>query len=403
MSRKISNRVGSPVRGYDFFGQEKFVNFVWQKILHGNVLLVAPKRFGKTSVMYSLIDNPRDNSKIIHADLESVSEPADMIIQLLEGLAKDESFDGVATKIGFLTDIWNVFKSNFEEVDIYLAKVKLRETLREDWQTKGKEIFQKVSELDSTVIFLLDEFPMMLDAMVKRGKRDDAKSLLRWFRSLRISPDLQNRVRFMIAGSIGIDHVLNELGEIKSINDFEKVKLAPFSPSVAHEFLDILCARYSLPLDDEMKSQVLQLIGTPVPYFIQIFFSKIHETRLLEEIDVTTEIIDKIYREKVLGVDCKTYFEYYYQRLKDYYEPDEEKAARGILRNIAVKEELQKTTCYQTYRKIIGKKANLESFSSLMTELENDFYVIYEPETDSYQFGSKLLRDWWLRHYGMTL
>jgi hypothetical protein len=52
---------------------------------------------------------------------------------------------------------------------------------------------------------------------------------------------------------------------------------------------------------------------------------------------------------------------------------------------------------------VIGKKADLEKFGGLMTELENDFYIAFNYENDSYEFGSKLLRDWWLRHYGMTI
>jgi hypothetical protein len=36
-----------------------------------------------------------------------------------------------------------------------------------------------------------------------------------------------------------------------------------------------------------------------------------------------------------------------------------------------------------------------------MTDLENDFYIRFEADTHRYQFACKLLRDWWLRHYGM--
>ena len=45
-------------------------------------------------------------------------------------------------------------------------------------------------------------------------------TLLRWLRALRLSPENRN-VHFLIAGSIGIGRVLNQLGEIKSINDFD--------------------------------------------------------------------------------------------------------------------------------------------------------------------------------------
>ena len=275
--------------------------------------------------------------------------------------------------------------------------------LRNDWQSKGQEIFEKVAESDTQVIFILDEFPMMLDSMLKNGKQEDAKILLRWFRSLRLAPDLQDKIRFVIAGSIGIDQILGQLNEIASINDFEKLKLNPFTPKVANEFLDELCSTQNIPIEKDVRLKMLELVGKPIPYFIQILFSEVHKAYFQDDEDINVELVEKIYRDKVLGVDCKTYFEHYYGRLRQYYDPNEEKAARKILRELAVAGELKKSTCYQIYQKVVGKGGGLEEFGALMTELENDFYVTFEYEGDNYEFGSKLLRDWWLRHYGMTI
>jgi hypothetical protein len=36
-----------------------------------------------------------------------------------------------------------------------------------------------------------------------------------------------------------------------------------------------------------------------------------------------------------------------------------------------------------------------------MTDLENDFYIRFDADAHQYEFASKLLRDWWLRHYGL--
>ena len=51
----VENRVGPPVRGEDFYGREAFVKLVSDKLKVGHVLLAAPRRFGKTSVMYRLM------------------------------------------------------------------------------------------------------------------------------------------------------------------------------------------------------------------------------------------------------------------------------------------------------------------------------------------------------------
>jgi len=54
----ITNLVGPPVRGTNFYGREAFANLASDKLKAGHVLLAAPRRFGKTSVMYRLMDNP---------------------------------------------------------------------------------------------------------------------------------------------------------------------------------------------------------------------------------------------------------------------------------------------------------------------------------------------------------
>jgi len=248
---------------------------------------------------------------------------------------------------------------------------------------------------------VLDEFPMMIDRMARSAKhREEAKTMLRWLRALRQSPNTRN-VRFLIAGSIGIGHVLNQLGEISAINDFEQVRLEPFPPKMAMGLLTELERSQKIKLSDGCKRKMLQLIGTHVPYFIQIIFSEAAKAHAQDGEPITPKRIEQIYRDKVLGVDCKTYFDHYYGRLRDYYQPQEEKAIKRILRELAVVGRLTRDACNQFYRENLGSRSDVEEFNRLMTDLENDFYIRFDADARQYEFASKLLRDWWLRHYGL--
>ena len=224
--------------------------------------------------------------------------------------------------------------------------------------------------------------------------------MLRWLRALRQSPTTRN-VRFLIAGSIGISHVLNQLGEISAINDFEQVRLEPFPPRLAMGLLRELERSEKIKLSDRCKRKMLQLIGTHVPYFIQIIFSEAAKAHAQDGEPITPKKIEQIYRDKVLGVDCKTYFDHYYGRLRDYYKPQEEKAIKRILRELAVVGRLTRDACHQFYRENLGDRSDIEEFNRLMTDLENDFYIRFDADSRQYEFASKLLRDWWLRHYGL--
>lgn len=399
----VKNRVGPPVRGEDFYGREALVELVWQKLDLGHLLLAAPRRFGKTSVMYRLIDAPREDYRIVHADLQHLTEPAELLTQLVGELARDDRFAKTVSSLSYFpTTLWSRFRRNFDEVEFLSLKVKLREQLRPRWQESGEELFRRLAGSEQPVVFILDEFPMMIDRMERSdAHREEARTLLRWLRALRLSPSAPN-VRFIIAGSIGIDHVLSRLGEIASINDFEKIRLDPFSPRVAAGLLDELASGQGISLSPASRRKMLELIGILVPYFIQVVFSEVIKAHMQDGEPITPRRVEQVYHDRVLGVDCKTYFEHYYGRLREYYRPHEERATKRMLRELARSGSLTRDLCYQIYREQLGSEAELESFNALMAHLENDFYVTFDRNHEQYEFSCKLLRDWWLRHYAMA-
>jgi hypothetical protein len=100
----------------------------------------------------------------------------------------------------------------------------------------------------------------------------------------------------------------------------------------------------------------------------------------------------------MLGVDCKTYFDHYYGRLRDYYPPAEERVIKSILRQLAVTGSLRRDACFQLYRERMGPNPDEELFNGTMVNLENDFYITFNTRSGRYEFSCKPLRDWWLRH-----
>ena len=83
------------------------------------------------------------------------------------------------------------------------------------------------------------------------------------------------------------------------------MRLEPFVPRVATTFLEQLAQANHLPLSPVCTAKMLALIGTPVPYFLQILFSEVAKAYALDEEEITPEKVERIYRDKVLGVDYK--------------------------------------------------------------------------------------------------
>lgn len=60
MEQRIKNRVGKPVTGDDFFDRVREQRSLWNRLDTDNVLLLAPRRVGKTSLMYRLRDTAEE-------------------------------------------------------------------------------------------------------------------------------------------------------------------------------------------------------------------------------------------------------------------------------------------------------------------------------------------------------
>ncbi len=319
----VHNRVGPPVRGEDFFGRDGFVRQVSDKLREGNhVLLAAPRRFGKTSVMYRLIDQPLWEYHVVHVDLEGLDHAADLIARLLESTARVSPLARIVASLNALTDkLVSLIRDNAEEIDIFEVRVKLRDAIVPQWREQADALMRRVASADRPVVFFLDELPMMLDRLCRSDQGTaEAMALMRWLRALRQAPDMRS-LRFVLAGSIGTQ------------------------PSVV--------------------------------------------------------MVKRIYRDKVLGEDCKRYFDHYYTRFRLHYSPPLEKSAKRILRELAQVGEMSRDACYQLYRQEAGDEADFDIFSGLMADLEYEFYVEFDQDRRCYHFACKLLRDWWLRHYSL--
>jgi hypothetical protein len=156
-------------------------------------------------------------------------------------------------------------------------------------------------------------------------------------------------------------------------------------------------------IGDPILDKIMDAIGPPVPYFIQILLREsLYEMDKQKKKSLSKEIIDKAYNENVLGPTSRSYFEHYYERLKEYYDPDIEAIAKRLLTEIARKYEVRKTELVKLFNQISKGKFDADDFNYLMSDLENDFYISYKRETDSYYFTLKILRDWWLRYYDLV-
>lgn len=393
--------VGPPVRNDDLYDREEVIDLIWKKLEKGNILLAAPRRFGKSSIMLNLRDSPREGFDVFFLDTEWIRNPSDFIAEIItELLSKDSTKMIITSAKSFPKKILNLIKGNIEELQYADIRIKLREQLSGNWEELGKHLIKLIEKSQNKIVFTVDEFPVMIHHMSEKDD-EETKTFLHWFRALRQSPEGLKNIRFVVGGSIGIERILNKIDSIATINDLEKISIGAFNKNDAENFIVKLFKSEAVEVDKEIVNKILDVIGTHIPYFIQVLVSETLKESRNQKVKISKEFVEKVYKEKVLGVECRTYFEDYYRRLKRYYEPQEEKSAKAILKAIAKEGEMKSNTLYNIYLTAIEKTDDSDGFSYLMSDLENDFYIKFDINNQTYSFASKILKDWWRRYYAI--
>jgi hypothetical protein len=111
-----------------------------------------------------------------------------------------------------------------------------------NWQSKGDRLLEIIARSEKPVILFLDELPILVNRILKGSdfkitpeRRDIAESLMSWIRNNSIRH--QGRIRFVVAGSIGLRPVLQQAGLNATLNNFQSFPLRPWTSDTAVAFI----------------------------------------------------------------------------------------------------------------------------------------------------------------------
>jgi hypothetical protein len=299
-------------------------------------------------------------------------------------------------------EIMRWFKETFDEVEFEGAKVKFKEAIEADWRTPARRLMAELEKAEERVIFIFDELPAMLDVMAAESGENVAAAFLSWFRTVRMQQkDRLRRYRFIAAGSIGIDPILRRLGASEKMNDFERLYVEPLTPEDARHLAGDLAESLEIRCGEGVLERLQELIGPSVPYFVHLFFSQLALLPAQQRQPLTGPVLEKVYRDRILGPTCKHYFEHYRQRLRRYGRTCE-RAAIAMLRAVAEgpRGRVSASELFDVYQKARKRGATESEFNELVADLQCDWYLVLDPNTNEYRFMLDLMRDWWRRWYG---
>ena len=398
----MRNTTGPAVVGEDLFGRAYELNRIWEGLeLGDHILMLAPRRVGKTSLMQELRRAPRENWDVFYADVEGGEGPADCIATVLAFLATDNRYRSNFDAIPFSNAIKNVLGGiSSVSVSVDVLRVELKRAIGREWVHAADQLQARLSNIPDTgskLLIILDELPLLVARILRDPQRKrDAEVLLSRLRQWRQAPEMRGKVCTLIGGSIGLEGVLRRAGFSGLVNDLAQFHLESWSRPVAAEFLGELGRSYDFRLDEGTIKHILELLEDPVPYHVQLFFSALRDSCRGNPSAVSVQEIDRCFAERLAGASGTAHLDHYAGRLEVAFSAQEHDLARNVLG----------LACHHRGGVDLSEFNDLEQqnsglFRSVLRDLEADGYVRHE--SGRLKFRSNLVREWWRKYHGRRI
>ncbi|WP_294042301.1 hypothetical protein [Thiolapillus sp.] len=384
--------VGSPVEGEDFFNRKKEINAIWRALDSDSLLLLAPRRAGKTSLMKHLVYLAPDKGyQPSYLTVEGAADEADFMERLYRAVAENHP-NIMKTLVDRVADSpLGTWVKRVKKVGALGVSIELTAEAKKHWPESMTVFGELLSGLEIPWLLAVDELPLFILKLLRLD--DSGKRAVSFLHNLRELRQNQPGVRWLLAGSIGLDTVTGRYNMADTINDLRLTTLGPFSVHSADDFLQALARSYGLDLHQDVRSHILSRLQWLLPYYIQLVFSELLD---IDDRPIRVTDIDALF-EALLQPANKNYFDYWRQRLRESLGTPDDTFATTLL-NIACQE--PRGTRQAVLRGALGKQIRDpeqrdQRLRYLLDVLVNDGYLVENGER--YQFHFPLLREYWKR------
>ncbi|MBI2060419.1 MAG: ATP-binding protein [Nitrospirae bacterium] len=404
---ELRNKVGVWVDGDDFWDRDHEIERLTELIDGGeNILVVAPRRVGKTSLLREMIRRlrTRDRDILLFVDVEDCSSPEDVIVALSMATQPYKNLWKLTLDV-FKTVVEGI-RDKVDEVSIDVVKLKIREGTAEAWQVKGERLFAALAEAEKPVVACFDELPIMVDRLLRGGAQDattdgiqKAGVFLSWLRKM--CQEHKGHVRVVLCGSIGLEPVLHRVKLSHTIGHLRSFDLPVWSREVADGCLEALARSYGLAIPQGVREAMLNRLGWLVPHHVQMYFGHVHDDcERRGSKTATVRDVERVYTEQMLGTRGHAELADYEERLLRVLGSAHVPLAPDLLTEAAVNGVVDGAMAQALARRALPKGANPgEELGNVLRVLEHDGYLRFDEKKNGHVFQSLLLRDWWERRF----
>ena len=404
---------GGPVEPTDLWFRETFIEQVWDRLDNHHILISAPRRTGKTSVMNHLVHFPQKDYLVIYQNVQDLSHPAQLFQTIMENFYElnPELLHQVAKAgFGLLGKTLEFVRKNVDSIGAGGFKIALRNSdpnWNSNWKQHGEALLSAIRKSNHRVLIIVDELP---DLILEIRDRDLTlvREFLAWFRVQRQSPTPRNdNIRWLLGGSVNLSSTLDEIGEVASINDLAIETLPVLTDDEVAIFVKSMLDSRDVPIDDDVPATVLRRLGRPIPLFLQLATQDIYRSWQKRPRRISSKDVNVVFDSMISSQAAQDKLQHYHSRIRRHYKEPRQSAAYSMLGQLSLSSRsgisrralLEEFSRHLEHARLaVSDPEKRRQFNQLMRDLENDFYIV-EIDEGNFDFASGLMKSWWKKYY----
>lgn len=391
----IKNIAGQPVRGENFFGRPALVREFQQKINSGgSILISAPRRVGKTSLMFNVHDNGLEGFYFIHMITESVNSENEYFKHILHRVLDTEflnTFEKHSKKASHVLKNW---AGRITEIGKTI-KFDLGNSL--DYREEFIKLIKEIDLEGKKLVLMVDEFSQTVENIIEDEGKRQAIHFLQSNRELRQNDDITRKLQFIFAGSIGLENIVSRLNSFNLVNDLVSLKVPPLSAAESKQLIRAITRGLPFSLSEANMDYILEKIQWLIPFYIQLTVQQITDLYVGEDNmgrkknGISKKNIDEAFAKMLELRNC---FEHWLTRLRKAFKKEEYTFAKELLNTISEKENIRTGDIIA-----LAQKYNVfDEYKEIVNALVYDGYIDHNDDPQVYRFNSPLLKMWWWKN-----
>lgn len=384
--KKLNFVIGQAARGEKYLPRPGITGEIWRKLEEGsNLLLVAPRRVGKSSILFHLLDHPPENLLTAYYISESVNSENEFYRKL---------FHHILEKMTSLQRYATIVKTAAKEFPSCIDSIgpdgiKFHPGTSVDYCEELRKLMKKAILNNEKIIVLIDEFASTVENIMQDEGERAAIHFLETKRSIRQDPVMFNKLQFIYAGSIGLENIVGKMNQVNLVADLAPIAVPPLTKKEAVNLIDKIFDGSGIVLADGVFEHLLAMIEWWIPYYFQIILDESYGIIMERGSTVITKgDIDAAVKN---ALKKRLYFEHWFARLRKAYKGNDFSFVKELLNAISEKKKVSSTEVFDCAIQYgLG-----DSYTDLVNALKHDGYINNNDNMKEYRFNSSLLREWW--------